>query len=175
MLHIPSASHSPAPGSLWGGGSCQGLGCCPLLRGLRSSGSAAGRMDFLDAGLGSHPPWKFLLVLWWYWLFFRASKIFIQARTHLSPGLPHTILFFWGKKNLQGWGCPGEDVSGEESCVTAPTDSPAVPLTSQQAGCSSHSRPGDGNSGHAAARIAGLGGGRPSSSPQRHLRPHSGP
>lgn len=72
----------------------------------------------------------------------------------MAPGLPHTILFLWGKKNLQGWGCPGEDVSGEESCVTAPTDSHTVPLTSQQAGCSSRSRPGDSNYGPFAARTA---------------------
>ena len=64
-------------------------------------------MGPLDFGLGSHPPWKFLRVPWWgfNWVFLRASRIFIPICTHLVPGFPHTILFLWGKKNLQGWGC----------------------------------------------------------------------
>lgn len=64
-------------------------------------------MDFLDAGLGLHPPWKFLQVLgWWFnWLFFLGHpKSSSQPELQLAPGLPHTILFLWGKKNL----CDGD-------------------------------------------------------------------
>lgn len=87
------------------------------------------------------------------------------------PLASHTPSCFSGGRRI----CRDGGVSGERSCVRVPTPSPMVPLTSPQAGCSSRSRPGDGNSGRTGAWTVLLGRGKPGSSPQKHLRPHSRP
>lgn len=84
------------------------LACHPLLWGLRSSGARSREGRPLRCWAGVSPTLEVspgAVVGLYKWVFFRASRIFIPICTHLALGFPHTILFFWGKKNLQGWGC----------------------------------------------------------------------
>lgn len=64
---------------------------------------------------------------------------------------------------------------GARLCVHLTVPAPMAPLTLQQADCSSRSPPGSDKSRRAGAQPTQWGSGRPGSSPQRHLQPHSHP